>query len=54
MKLLLLFIVRINILILNKGSEKGSDSIDLYCNVLNLSKRKKRLKSAFSFCIDSY
>ena len=35
MKLLLLFIVRIDILISNKGSEKGSDSIDLYCDVLN-------------------
>jgi hypothetical protein len=30
-----------------KGSEKGSDLNDLYCNVLKLTKRKKRLKSAF-------
>jgi len=31
MKLLLLLIVRIRIFISDKGSEKGSDSIDLYC-----------------------
>ena len=31
MKFLLLLIVRIHIFISNKGSEKGSDSIDLYC-----------------------
>ncbi|HII1688048.1 TPA: hypothetical protein ACYZUI_001067 [Streptococcus pyogenes] len=30
----LLFIVRINILISKKGSEKGSDSVDFYCNVM--------------------
>ena len=35
MKLLLLLIVRIDILISNKGSEKSSDSVDLYCDVLN-------------------
>ena len=40
MKLLLLLIVRIRIFISNKGSEKGSDSNDLYCNVLNSRKRK--------------
>ncbi len=40
MKFLLLLIVRINILILNKGSEKGSHSVDLYCDVLNSRKRK--------------
>ena len=40
MTLLLLLIVRIDILISNKGSEKGSDSIDLYCDVLNSRKRK--------------
>ncbi|RSJ75367.1 hypothetical protein D8797_02355 [Streptococcus cristatus] len=40
MKFLLLFIVRINILISNKGSEKSSDSVDLYCDVLNSRKRK--------------
>lgn len=34
MKFLSLFIVRISILISNKGSEKGSDSIDLYRNVM--------------------
>ena len=33
-KLRLLLIVRINILISNKGSEKGSDSVDFYCNVV--------------------
>ena len=40
MKFLLLLIVRINILNSKKGREKGSDSIDLYCNVLKLTKRK--------------
>ena len=40
MNFLLLFIVRINILISNKGSEKSSDSVDLYCDVLNSRKRK--------------
>ncbi|RSJ96668.1 hypothetical protein D8790_00140 [Streptococcus cristatus] len=40
MKSLLLLIVRIRIFISNKGSEKGSDSIDLYCDVLNSRKRK--------------
>jgi len=30
----LLLIVRINILISKKGSEKGSDSVDFYCNVM--------------------
>lgn len=40
MKLLLLLIVRIDILISNKGSQKCSDSIDLYCDVLNSRKRK--------------
>ena len=34
MKFLLLLIVRIDILISNKGSEKSSDSVDLYCNVV--------------------
>lgn len=40
MKLLLLLIVRISILISKKGSEKGIDSIDFYCNTLKLEKRK--------------
>lgn len=40
MKFLLLLIVRIRIFISNKGSEKGSDSIDLYCDVLNSKKIK--------------
>lgn len=40
MTLLLLLIVRIRIFISNKGSETGSDSIYLYCNVLNSRKRK--------------
>ena len=44
MKLLLLLIVRIDILISNKGSQKCSHSIDLYCDVLNSRKIKKRLK----------
>lgn len=34
MKLLVHLIVRISILISKKGSEKGSDSVDLYCNVV--------------------
>ena len=34
MKLLLLLVVQISILISNKGSEKGSDSVDFYCNVV--------------------
>lgn len=32
----LLLIVRINILISKKGSEKGSDSVDFYCNVMKI------------------
>lgn len=38
--LLLLLIVRINILISKKGSEKGSDSNDFPCNIVKLTKRK--------------
>ena len=53
MKLLLLLIVRISILISNKGSQKCSHSIDFYCNVLKLTKRKNA-DQAFFFCIDSY
>ena len=34
MKFLLLLIVRIRILVSNKGSEKSSDSLDFYCNVV--------------------
>lgn len=40
MKFLLLLIVRINILNSKKGREKGSHSLDLYCDVLNSRKRK--------------
>lgn len=40
MKFLLLLIVRIDILISNKCSQKCSHSIDLYCDVLNSRKRK--------------
>ena len=40
MKLLLFLVVRINILISKKGSEKGSHSNDSHCNVLKLTKRK--------------
>ena len=36
-----------------KGSEKGSDSNDFPCNIVKLTKRKKRM-NAFFFCIDSY
>ena len=34
MKFLLILIVQICILISKKGSEKGSDSVDFYCNVV--------------------
>lgn len=44
MKFLLLLIVRINILI----SKKYSHSNDFPCNVLKLTKRKKRLNQRFS------
>lgn len=37
MKLLLPLIVRINNLISKKGSEKGSDSVDFYCNVVKFT-----------------
>lgn len=40
MKFLLLLIVRIHISYFKKGSEKSSDSLDLYCDVLNSRKRK--------------
>jgi len=47
MKLLLLLIVRIDILISNKGSEKGSDSIDLYCNVVKFRIPRIALNQGF-------
>ena len=47
MKLLLLFIVRISILISNKGSEKGSDSVDLYCDVVKFRKSRIALNQGF-------
>ena len=47
MKLLLLLIVRISILISNKGSEKGSDSVDLYCNVVKFRKSRIALNQGF-------
>ena len=53
MKFLLILIVQICILISKKGSEKGSDSVDFYCNVLKLTKRKNA-DQAFFFCINSY
>lgn len=53
MKLLLFLIVRINILISKKGSEKGSHSNDFPCNIVKLTKRKNA-DQAFFFCIDSY
>ena len=49
MKFLLLLIVRIYILISKKGSEKGSDSIDLYCDVLN----SRKIKNAWNQCFPS-
>lgn len=47
MKFLLILIVQICILISKKGSEKGSDSVDFPCNIVKLTKRKKRLSSVF-------
>ncbi len=47
MKFLLLFIVRISILISNKGSEKGSDSVDLYCDVVKFRKSRIALNQGF-------
>ncbi len=46
-KLRLLLIVRINILISNKGSEKGSDSVDFYCNVVKFRISKIALNQGF-------
>lgn len=40
MKLLVHLIVRISILISKKGSEKGSDSVDLYCDVVKFRKSR--------------
>lgn len=50
MKFLLLLIVRINILISKKGSEKGSASNDFPCNILKLTKRKNAWISVFLLC----
>lgn len=61
MKFLLLLIVRIRILISKKGSEKGSDSVDFYCNVVKFEISKIALnqglyrlvtcsESLFHFC----
>lgn len=47
MKSLLLLIVRIHILISNKGSEKGSDSVDLYCNLLKFKISRIALNQDF-------
>ena len=47
MKFLLLFIVRISILISNKGSEKGSDSVDLYCDIVKFRKSRIALNQGF-------
>lgn len=46
-KLLLLLIVRINILISNKGSEKGSDSADFYSNVVKFKISRIALNQGF-------
>ena len=46
-KLLLLLIVRINILISNKGSEKGSDSADFYSNVVKFKISRITLNQGF-------
>ena len=47
MKFLLLFIVRISILISKKGSEKGSDSVDFYCNVVKFRISRIALNQGF-------
>ena len=47
MKLLLFLIVRINILISKKGSEKGSDSADFYCNVVKFEISRIALNQGF-------
>ena len=47
MKFLLLLIVRIHILISKKGSEKGSDSVDFYCNVVKYRISKIALNQGF-------
>ena len=48
MKFLLILIVQICILISKKGSEKGSDSVDLYCNVVKFRISKIALNQGFS------
>lgn len=50
MKFLLLFIVRISILISKKGSEKGSDSVDFYCNVVKFRISRIALNQGF-YCL---
>ena len=47
MKLLLLLVVQISILISNKGSEKGSDSVDFYCNVVKFEISRIALHQGF-------
>ena len=47
MKLLLFLIVRINILISKKGSEKGSDSAEFYCNVVKFEISRIALNQGF-------
>ncbi len=49
MKFLLLLIVRIDILISNKGSEKGSDSVDFCCNTLKFENSRIALNQSFLF-----
>ena len=51
MKLLLFLIVRINILISKKGSEKGSHSNDFPCNIVKLTKEKTLIKRFSSVLI---
>jgi len=50
MKLLLLLTIRINILISKKGSEKGSDSTDFYCNLVKFKISKIALNQGF-YCL---
>lgn len=47
MKLLLLLIVRISILISNKGSEKDSDSVDFYYNIVKFEISRIALNKGF-------
>lgn len=44
--------IRLSYLISKKGSEKGSDSDDLYCNLLKINISRIALNQAFSTCAE--